>query len=612
MKNIKNCKGREDTVEKKKAEAMIKNVFKNGKIVLYFILLLMFVVTVVLLAGSELNSMLFNLVFLLAMAALIFVADQRGMQMLEQAAQDCRTVRGKIEELTEGLLTEDDSKSRVWDKLKQNPTVSFSDPVLDRSWKNFCRKKNPDEIEEALDENLILERSQKGYCEMVPGFLTALGILGTFLGLVMSMESFSFDSADQIETTMENIVSGIHVAFYTSIYGIALSIVYNIIYRSCVQKTCDELFELQETVHRNLPSLQAENSDKELAELHTEELLTLRNIETSLGKGLSKELGDAVSTRLQPIFTEINQSLKRVIGDFRAEQSASLSYIVEAFVRQMSEQLDSHINVLGGSVERLSRSQEEMTTELNSLLQEIFRTARDTGKINEESEKILFRFEAYMDRLNSMQGHVNDTFGIVENYTKELYDSMNEQSHMIAMMQEHEKQIMAACSSLEKIQTDFARQTDANLSITQKMAEYQDEFRENLAAVLQKTGSYEQKMFDILTELKAVQLSAVSQTQKTMEAMREERQEGERAAREYRKEMDRREISFSKQRETEDAAHDQELRDLQLQTNELLLQLIRIVQENHEQAFLKRCGNWLRNRRFLHKNKEVEQQEEHF
>lgn len=94
--------------------------------------------------------------------------------------------------------------------------------------------------------------------------------------------------------------------------------------------------------------------------------------------------------------------------------------------------------------------------------------------------------------------------------------------------------------------------------------------------------------------------------------MREERQEGERAAREYRKEMDRREISFSKQRETEDAAHDQELRDLQLQTNELLLQLIRIVQENHEQAFLKRCGNWLRNRRFLHKNKEVEQQEEHF
>lgn len=598
-------------MEKKKAEAMIRDLFKNSKVVLYLILILMHTVTVLLLAGSEPDSMLFNLVFLAAMAALIFAADRRGMQVLEQAARDCRTVREKIEELTGGLPAEDGAKNRLWDLLKQDPMVSFSDAVLDRSWKNFCRKKNPDEIEEALDENLILERSQKGYCEMVPGFLTALGILGTFLGLVMSMESFSFDSADQIEATMENIVSGIHVAFYTSIYGVALSIVYNIIYRSRVQKTCDELFELQETVHRNLPPLQAENSGKELAELHTEELLTLRNIEASLGKGLSKELGDAVSTRLQPIFTEINQSLKRVIGDFRAEQSASLSYIVEAFVRQMSEQLDSHINVLGGSVERLSRSQEEMTTELNGLLQEISRTARDTGKINEESKKILFRFETYMDRLNSMQGHVNDTFGIVENYTKELYDSMNEQSRMIAMMQEHEKQIMAACSSLEKIQTDFARQTDANLSVTQKMAEHQEEFRENLAAVLQKTGSYEQKMFDILTELKAVQLSAVSQTQKAMEAMREERQEGERAAREYRKELEQRETSFSAQRESEASAHDQDLRNLQLQTNELLLQLIRTVQESREQTFLKRCGNRLRNRRFFRRNKELEQQEEH-
>ena len=96
-----------------------------------------------------------------------------------------------------------------------------------------------------------------------------------------------------------------------------------------------------------------------------------------------------------------------------------------------------------------------------------------------------------------------------------------------------------------------------------------------------------------------------------MEAMREERQEGERAAREYRKELEQRETSFSAQRESEASAHDQDLRDLQLQTNELLLQLIRTVQENREQTFLKRCGNRLRNRRFFRRNKELEQQEEH-
>ena len=64
-------------MEKKKAEAMIRDLFKNSKVVLYLILILMLTVTVLLLAGSEPDSMLFNLVFLAAMAALIFAADRR-------------------------------------------------------------------------------------------------------------------------------------------------------------------------------------------------------------------------------------------------------------------------------------------------------------------------------------------------------------------------------------------------------------------------------------------------------------------------------------------------------------------------------------------------------
>ena len=53
-------------MEKKKAEAMIRDLFKNSKVVLYLILILMLTVTVLLLAGSEPDSMLFNLVFLAA------------------------------------------------------------------------------------------------------------------------------------------------------------------------------------------------------------------------------------------------------------------------------------------------------------------------------------------------------------------------------------------------------------------------------------------------------------------------------------------------------------------------------------------------------------------
>lgn len=587
-------------MEKKMME-ILKYLFKSSKAVIYVVLIVMFAATVILLSASEPVSMTFNLVFLVLMAVLIFIADVKGIQVLERIAGECRNIIVSMEQLSVGRLTDEERKSSVWEELRKDGSAAFSDPVLNRNWIGFCAKKDPVQIGEMLSEDLVMERSRKGYCEMVPGFLTALGILGTFLGLVMSMESFSFGSADQIETTMENLVGGIHVAFYTSIYGVALSIVYNIVYRGCVQNTCDEIFELHQTVRRKLPSLKKESGEERLAELGQEELVVLQRIENVLGRELGKEFGEAVGIKLEPVFAEINQSLKRVIGDFRAEQSESLNFIVEAFVKQMSERLDSHINLLGENVDRLSRSQEKMTAELNGLLQEISRTAHDTGKINEASEKILFRFETYMERLNSMQGHVNNTFGIVENYTKKLYDSMDEQRQMLSMMQEHEKEIIAACSSLEQIQKDFARQTEANLSVTEKMAGYQEEFRQNLTSVLQTTGNYEQKMFEILTEQKSLYLSVISQTQKTLELMREERKEGEKAAEEYQKKLELERKQSDEHKREVHMAENAELLELQMQTNQLLCRLVETMQEKNEQTFLKRCGSRIRNIRLLHR-----------
>ncbi len=547
----------------------MEKMVRLRKRILCFSLFLLLGVTVFFLAGKNLMAMVFNLFFLLIMTVMIFAAEYKGMAVLQQAAEDSGQIRQRIDELSASYQGEE-----LWEELSleagSEAAPAFSDPVLERGWEHFIDGGGKKDLSDALDEELVLERGKKGYCEMVPGFLTALGILGTFIGLVMSMDTFSFDSAEQIEATMESIVSGIQVAFYTSIYGVTLSVIYNILYRAQVQQTCDEIYELQQTVSRNRPNADGTFVREQGTKLQQEEIDVLRRIENALGKGMGTEIANALNGQLTPVFQSIDTTLKRVIGDFRAEQSESLSYIVEEFVKQMRQSLDSHINTLGESVERLSLSQEAMTEKLSFLLDEIGRTAADTRDINAESERILEHFDIYMRQLNDMQTHVSSTFQLVESYTTQMYQSMQVQKRMIDTMQAHEQEIMKSCSGLQQVQQNFSELTKENISAVRAMTQYQEEFQKILSEVLEETRRYEQNIFQVFTELKQEQLAATQRYQKTANMLLEQSQ-------------------TEKRQEKKEENNSIQSVEMQSETNELLRQLIGMIQEEREMTFLQKC-----------------------
>src|SRR5690606_21018501 len=61
----------------------------------------------------------------------------------------------------------------------------------------------------------------------VPTFLTAIGVLGTFLGLTLGLKGLQINAAD-VETLKDGIsvmINGAAVAFMTSVWGVLLSLV---------------------------------------------------------------------------------------------------------------------------------------------------------------------------------------------------------------------------------------------------------------------------------------------------------------------------------------------------------------------------------------------------
>lgn len=83
------------------------------------------------------------------------------------------------------------------------------------------------DISEYFDEDSLRLLTWHGAVSQVPATLTAIGILGTFIGLLLGIHNLEFGDAEKALTSIQDILSGVNIAFYTSIAGIILSVVFN-------------------------------------------------------------------------------------------------------------------------------------------------------------------------------------------------------------------------------------------------------------------------------------------------------------------------------------------------------------------------------------------------
>lgn len=108
------------------------------------------------------------------------------------------------------------------------------------------------DIEEYINEDVLALRSWQGVTGQIPGTLTGLGIMGTFIGLLLGLRGIGFSTVENALSSVENILGGIDVAFYTSISGVILSIIFNIsnnILRNMMNR---ELGMFTEAFHRQI------------------------------------------------------------------------------------------------------------------------------------------------------------------------------------------------------------------------------------------------------------------------------------------------------------------------------------------------------------------------
>lgn len=91
-----------------------------------------------------------------------------------------------------------------------------------------------------INSNTIIQSpSHSTFAEIIPGMMTSLGILGTFIGLVKGLSGLQISGADIVvmQQSIARLIEGMKDAFYTSIAGVVCAVSFQLIRRLIIYRT---------------------------------------------------------------------------------------------------------------------------------------------------------------------------------------------------------------------------------------------------------------------------------------------------------------------------------------------------------------------------------------
>ncbi len=226
------------------------------------------------------------------------------------------------------------------------------------------------DLSEYINEDLVDKIGMNFFNSGVSGMLTGLGILGTFLGLSMGLGAFSGDDIFAISDNVGSLLSGMKVAFHTSVYGIFFSLVFNIVYRSIMS-------DAYETLNTFLSMFR-----------QTAQPISIKEDENTATM-LVYQAGMANS---------LKQMLELIKGN-AMEQTAGVERIVDKFTAQMQDALDTDFKKLGTTLKAAGESQAVSAANAAEMVEAVTALVEVNRNVQEALANVMERQEAFARQL---------------------------------------------------------------------------------------------------------------------------------------------------------------------------------------------------------------------
>lgn len=353
------------------------------------------------------------------------------------------------------------------------------------------------------------------------GTLVGLGLLGTFLGLTLGIKDFDSSSTQNIQKSIQLLLSGMGTAFITSLVGMLLSMIYSFCdkywrnrlskHLHVLTKKLDSLYYIDD---RTLDALNEQALAKSIASTMKEVVEhEMRSVVNALNEKLTynNESGEAttIANAIREILKE-NQEQSKALKSFSTDLAIELNNgFDEVLSRQMQQKILPLMENVDATTKAIVEHIDQMASLVSSPATDMIQTVVDelknsmsemmkefssglSGSATNELETLAHQLgtaaQSMADFPNNM-AHISSTLQVT---IEEVKNAVSEISHTSAnanstAMQQMQEQITFATSA---ISAAIAEVKDVMSGISQSSQEQSNQMVSKLADAAEKMGTF--------------------------------------------------------------------------------------------------------------------------
>ena len=259
------------------------------------------------------------------------------------------------------------------------------------------RRGLPCNVEDYINDDTVIHGPGNAQlADLIPGLLTSLGILGTFMGMMDGLGGLDFSNADKIIEGIPTLLTGMQFAFGTSVAGVSCSICFNIINR-ILQGSSYRAIDDFVSNFTSLAMSRPLDNDVQLICQNQDSNHMLSTLTDTLPGQLAGAMEHSVRSAMQPVSQAMDNFL---MGATRA-QVDGVGRIVGSFVQQMNVSLSDQLLTLGRTMTEVNQHQQASLEQVRQSLNAAAAIQVDMRQLHDVTNDVIAHFEQYIKELSA-------------------------------------------------------------------------------------------------------------------------------------------------------------------------------------------------------------------
>lgn len=351
---------------------------------------------------GSLSNVIVNAVMFVLVGVIFLNCDLNSFVPMNQVMSDLENAAARIK--ADAL----NSRTYLRDVYRDGNVQLFSTEYMKDLYKEYLfdleRTENADkdyyktDICDYVNTDIVDTLMHRNQLNQVSGAMTGLGILGTFIGLTLGLQSFNTGTTAEVTSSIAPLMDGIKVAFHTSIYGMIFSLVFNYVYKRKLYEAESAVSVFTAAYKKHvLPDTSNEGINRSI-ELQKEQLSAIRSLTTHITEEMIKVM--------KPQFDSLNGTINAFASVATRSQMEAMGVVVDRFIAEMNKSLGNAMSKLAATVDAECSAQQQSMQLMQQILAETGSSASTLNEINRVTSRLITAYNDYTQSVQTIQNAI--------------------------------------------------------------------------------------------------------------------------------------------------------------------------------------------------------------